>query len=188
MGMWTVQPATHLIADRSDPMTSPCLFYREVILTQSKVALVDIEDYDRISQHRWCARKSRHSHVWYAVRSIGDGPDQKLLHMHREILNMTPGNGLFADHINGDGLDNRKLNLRIATHSQNHMNERRRKDNKTGYKGVSLLTSYSRPMWQANICINQKQIYLGSFSTPELAYEAYCAAAKHYFGEFARLK
>jgi len=105
--------------------------------------------------------------------------------MHREVLSLPRGNGLYVDHINGDGLDNRKCNLRVANHSQNHMNERLRCDNKSGFKGVTRIT---RGGWQATITAAGKTLYLGSFATPEAAYEARCAAAARYHGEFSRNK
>lgn len=88
------------------------------------------------------------------------------------------------DHINGDPSDNRLCNLREASHAENLRNTKKQKSNSTGYKGVSWHQRDRR--YQANISVNQKRIYLGSFLDPEQAYAAYCKASKEYHGEFGR--
>jgi hypothetical protein len=90
------------------------------------------------------------------------------------------------DHINGIKSDNRLANLREATASENNRNVRRRSDNASGFKGVSASGIRINP-YKAQIQLNGKNIYLGNFKTPELAYEAYCHKAKELHGEFARL-
>lgn len=87
-----------------------------------------------------------------------------------------------VDHRNRDGLDNRWANLRPATRAQNKMNSKCRSDNKCGMKGVS----FKRGKWRPRIQVGDKRFYLGGFDTPEAAHAAYEAAAKQYFGEFAR--
>lgn len=93
--------------------------------------------------------------------------------------------GEFPDHINGNGLDNRRENLRLATRSQNSINRGKQSNNKSGYKGVSWNKRDKR--WTAQITINKHIINLGGFDTPEQAYEAYKEAAKQYHGTFANL-
>lgn len=88
------------------------------------------------------------------------------------------------DHINGDGLDNRWSNLRLATHAQNRANSRRQKNNTSGFKGV--VWDKARGKWIAAIRADGKGIYLGRFNTPEAAHAAYVAAAERHFGSFAR--
>lgn len=164
-------------------MTSPSpLFYREIPLTQGQVAVVDLSDFEAMSQYKWQARKSKHSHVWYAIRSVGSKPNQKTLQMHRIIMDLPSTNGLFVDHINGDGLDNRRINLRVATHSQNHMNERLRKDNTSGFKGVSKQGN----LWQVNMASNGRMVYVGLYKSLEEACEARRLAEIEMYGEFAR--
>ena len=90
------------------------------------------------------------------------------------------------DHDNGNSSDNRWINLRPATRSQNLMNTKIRKDNRSGFRGVSFSKASSK--WQAQICVNNKRFHLGLFNTPQEAHEAYCAAALKYFGEFSRFK
>lgn len=86
------------------------------------------------------------------------------------------------DHINGDGLDNRRANLRAATPMQNSANTRRPKNNTSGYKGVSRVAKG----WRAMISINRRNVWLGVFATPEDAAAAYWKAAVATRGEFAR--
>jgi hypothetical protein len=88
------------------------------------------------------------------------------------------------DHINNNPEDNRICNLREATKQQNGQNRAISKRNKSGFKGVTRVTEANR--WQAHIKVNDKKIYLGSFLTPEEAYEAYISAAQQHFGEYAR--
>jgi len=89
----------------------------------------------------------------------------------------------FLDHKNGIRDDNRFCNLREATMSENNRNMSMRSDNNSGFRGVSKIKSSNK--WQSNIHINSKQIYLGSFNTPQDAHEAYKIAAIKYHGEFA---
>jgi hypothetical protein len=89
------------------------------------------------------------------------------------------------DHRDGNSMNNRWSNLRLATASQNNANRRRSPHSLSGYKGVSLVPN-SRRRWQAVIYKNRKRMYLGTFPTPQDAHAAYVAAARKRFGEFAR--
>jgi HNH endonuclease/AP2 domain len=128
---------------------------------------------------------------WSISRGYAHGNQRKLggqSKLHRIIMERMVGRKLSrqetVDHINGDRKDNRRDNLRIATQSQNCANKKKLKSNTSGYKGVHLY----RGKWKSSIRANGKQIYLGSFSTPEQAHEAYKAAAIKYYGEFARFE
>lgn len=88
------------------------------------------------------------------------------------------------DHINGDPLDNRLANLRLATRSQNLANTKLLPSNTSGFKGVSFSKKLHR--WRASICINQQRKHLGFFNSPEAAHAAYVSAAEQCFGVFAR--
>ena len=103
--------------------------------------------------------------------------------MHREILN-TP-KGFYTDHENGNKLDNRKKNLRIATKSLNGANREKPKNNTSGYKGVSWHNRDKR--WRVNLQLNGKGLYLGNYKDREEAARRYDETASKYFGAFAKL-
>lgn len=111
----------------------------------------------------------------------------KTIHMHRVIMERILNRELSpkeqVDHINGCSTDNRRENLRVATPTQNQSNRGRQSNNTTGYKGVVRHGN----KYQAQIIVNKKRYHLGTFTTPEQAYESYCKAAKEYFGDFAHL-
>jgi hypothetical protein len=140
----------------------------EIRLAGGQVALVDAEDYEWLSKFSW-SLASR-----YAKRRAGK--TSKL--MHREIMNSPPG--LDVDHINGDGLDNRRANLRLAGRGQNVANQ---KPKEGRYKGVSK----NGKRYMARIKVHYKSRFLGLFDTPEEAAKMYDFAAKRYFGQFANL-
>ena len=151
----------------------------EIPLSRGLVAIVDDEDYDAVTAvGKWSATPS--SKTFYARRTVRNGPPPHgTLFMHTFLMGT-----LGVDHRNGNGLDNRRANLRIATHGQNMRNRGLVATNSTGYKGVQ----YRRPgVWRARIQLDRKQLHLGQYPTPEEAAEAYNAAAIKYFGEFALL-
>lgn len=154
---------------------------KEIPLTKGKVALVDDEDYEKLSKNKWHA--SWDGHNWYAARGVRIGNKIKKISMHREILNAPKE--MQVDHINGNGLDNRKENLRLCTHQQNLLNKKNSyKNNKLGIKGVCWRDDTKR--FQAQICVGGKNIRLGYFNVLGDADQAYREAEKRYFGEFAR--
>src|SRR4030042_4552219 len=101
---------------------------KEIQLTQGKVALVDDEDYNWLIKYKWCANKVETR--WYAIAHI---PHKGTIRMHQFLLN--PEKGMKCDNINGNGLDNRRCNLRIVTNAQNSMNKRKKRG-MSKYKGV----------------------------------------------------
>jgi len=148
-------------------------------LTQGKVTVVDDDDFEILAQYRWFLS------LGYAVRNkpMVNGGKRGLLKMHRIILNAPAG--MEVDHINGDGLDNRRCNLRLATRAQNSVNRGCTRVNKLGVKGVVL--DKRRGKYAAWIWANKKPIYLGYFVSLEEAKNAYNNAAMEHHGEFARL-
>ena len=155
---------------------------KQIQLTQNMVALVDDEDYALLNKYKW--HVSKYSNIFYAARTIKnpDGKQTTIL-MHREILGLKKGDKKEADHINHSGLDNRRCNLRICSHSENLCNKTPKKDGSSPYNGVSWNTH--RKKWQANIRIDGKLKFLGRFSKPEQAALTYDLAAITSFGQFA---
>jgi len=143
-------------------------------------ALIDDEDIERVSQYDWTIRTSGGTR-YAATNTNKIGKSQRM--MHRYILGLKPGE--LADHINGNGLDNRRSNLRVVTASQNAQNSfvQRREDGKTSrFKGVFR----SGGKWSAKINVAGAVDVLGTFDDEQAAARAYDAAAALHFGEFAK--
>ncbi len=153
-------------------------------LTQGYVALIDPEDYERVAVRRWRAKVDERYGLVYAICHVpGTGRHGKCERLHRFILGVKPGQ--IVDHINGDGLDNRKANLRICTNAQNIRNQRPHATRKTisKFKGVTRCNGRG---YRAQIMVNYRKINLGTYTTPEAAASAYDAAARQHHGAFAR--
>ena len=151
-------------------------------LTQGKVAIVDDEDFELISQYKWYPMD--HHNNFYARANVYKNKKRTQIKMHRLIMNVINPK-VQIDHIDRDGLNNQKSNLRICTNSQNHMNEKKRKNCSSRFKGVSWHKRCKK--WMAKIKTEDKQKHLGYFNNEKDAAKAYDAAAKKYFGKFARL-
>ena len=152
---------------------------KEIKLTQGKVALVDDGDFEILNVYQWHIDKSRHG--YYARRSKKWG----VRPMHRVIMGLIKGEGHEVDHINGNGLDNRRCNLRICLQSQNAQNRRKIKLKSSQFKGVTKRKNY--PKWRARIRLSGKLENLGDFDNELQAAAAYNFAAVQKFGEFACL-
>ena len=150
---------------------------REISLTRGLVALVDDADYDVVvAAGKWHANP--HRNTFYARRNIHLCDRRTTsVQMHNLVTGWS-----FVDHVNGDGLDNRRANLRPADHSKNAMNRAMAANNTSGFKGVSRRGS----KWVAYVKVKGRQTHLGYFDTPQQAALAYDAAALESFGEFAR--
>lgn len=161
---------------------TPNTSYREILLTQGQIAIVDAEDYEWLNKYKWCSALDKGTGRYYAIRR---GDFGKTLRMHREILGLLHGDRRKGDHRdNNQTLDNRKANLRVANPKGNACNRGKQRNNTSGFKGVSFRKDCSK--WVASIRNNQKLIHLGYFPTKEAAHMAYCKAASRYHGEFAR--
>src|SRR5690606_30332906 len=128
-------------------------------LSQGKVALVSDEDYPLVTGYQWHA--FRIHNAWYAATSQIGG---KRIYLHRFI--MRPASGMEVDHINGDGLDNRRENLRVCTHQDNLRNVRRSTPSRSGFRGVGM-TPGGR--YVARCKYFGKLLYFGTFDTAEEA-------------------
>jgi len=146
-------------------------------LTQGKFAIVDAEDYDWLNKYKWYA--SRAKRTYYARGTIKG----KHVRMHRLILDAPPH--LFVDHINCNGLDNRRKKLRLCTHFQNQQNRRPSLNGKSKYKGVCWSKRHKK--FRARITYNRKSYHLGLFDSEIDAAKAYDKKALELFGEFAYL-
>lgn len=142
------------------------------------VALVDDEDFEYLNQWKWCVAKSANS--FYAVRTISIDGKRRHLGMHNAVLK---GKGI--DHVDNNGLNNQKSNLRFCTVSENAMNNRKQENTSSVYKGVTFEKRVKK--WKATIQINGKSFYLGHFTSEVEAAKAYNAKAIALFCEFANL-
>jgi len=135
----------------------------EIPLTRGMVTIVDDEDFETLSHSKW--RASRDRNTFYAERTVyGSGGSGIHERVHRVVLSRKIGRPLlaseFVDHENGDGLDNRRANLRLATNSQNQRNCKRHSMNPSSrYLGISWYAP--RKTWRARIQVEGKEIYIG---------------------------
>jgi hypothetical protein len=152
---------------------------REIPLSQGMFALVDSEDAEAVLQHKWYAHRDRRT--FYVVRMVrrANGTQAKV-RLHAFLTGWS-----LVDHINGNGLDNRRVNLRAATRSQNAANRGPTRDNTSGFKGVTWNKQARK--WRAKVKADGMWRHLGYHVTAEAAARAYDAAARELFGEFARL-
>jgi hypothetical protein len=154
--------------------------FRKIPLTQEKFAIVDEIDYEKLSKSKWHTLKVGQS--FYAVRSQKKGGKYLYISLHRQIID-APADKV-VDHINHNGLDNRRANLRIVSPQQNIWNSRKHHGKHSSkYKGVTK--SYGK--WQASINCKKKCYALGVYDDEESAAKAYDAKAKELFGEYACL-
>ena len=154
-----------------------------------RFATVNEEDFELVEGSTWVLK------VWrtntYAIEFLYDEPrlpggGYPFITMHRLITGWE-----YVDHINGDGLDNRRSNLRQATHAQNIQNQRTQQRSKSGYRGVTYFPNAGKwkrtKPWRARIKIDGRDITLGYFATPEEAAKVWNEAAQEAWGEYAHL-
>lgn len=155
---------------------------REILLTQNQRALVDDDDFEWLSQYRWCAVWNPPTRSFYAVRNARRSDAKRgAIFMHQSILKLKPDER--ADHWNHDTLDNRRENLRRCTYSQNAANRRMMCNNTSGFKGAHW--NKQRNKWRAMINWQGVRYHLGYFNNLEDAAHAFDAKARELFGEFA---
>lgn len=154
---------------------------KQIELTQGLIAIVDDDDFERLSKYKWSAHK--HPRGAYAIRSVRINRNKvQQFHMAREILSCPEG--LQVDHINHDTLDNRKENLRICTIAENQHNQQIKNVRKTSiYKGVSW--SPRQKSFRADIYKGADHWFLGYYKDEFEAAQTYDKKAIELFGEFA---
>ncbi|PRH05403.1 hypothetical protein C6T60_14415 [Burkholderia multivorans] len=143
--------------------------------------LVDDEDFDFLSTYSWTLKNGRYpiAYEWNKEKR-----HTETVYMHRMLMGLHgPRGALIVDHMDGNTLNNTRSNLRICTYSQNNSNRGKSPNNTSGYKGVYFHKQMQK--WQAQIMVNERNIYLGLFDDPAVAHEAYKKAALEYQGEFA---
>lgn len=153
----------------------------EVKLSQNKIAIIDKSDFEKVGKYNWSALKYKNG--YYAGRMFANGPKKrKMIYMHRFILDLTNKND-HTDHINMNGLDNRRTNLRVCNNTQNQYNVKLTLRNKSGYKGVSWNRNGQR--WVVHINYKGNRVFIGYYDNIIDAAIAYDKAAFRYHGEFA---
>lgn len=153
---------------------------REIQLTKGAVAIVDDDDYERVNKFKWYLGGS--GNYRYAVRAVTENGRRYTARLHHAIAGEHRGKCI--DHINGNTLDNRKCNLRIATRGQNRANSIAQKNNSTGVKGVYKTAKEG----VFKVIINNKGLmeYLGCYSDIEEARTVFAERHQQLHGEFSK--
>jgi HNH endonuclease len=154
---------------------------KEILLRRGFVVLIDDDDYLWASQFKWCVY-GRHAYVHRALKRVNG--KQMREHLHRAILGLKHGDSKYVDHIDGNGLNNQKSNLRLCTMAENIRNQKLHRNNSTGFKGVSW--NKQKKKFKAYIKRNYKNIHLGYYRTASEAGRAYDKASQSLHGDFAR--
>jgi hypothetical protein len=153
---------------------------KKIPLTQGFFALVDDEDFERVNIYKWTLQKGKRN---YAYRFDYSNRKRTKVFLHRFIMRTLPE--MSVDHIDGDGLNNQKANMRNCNQQQNCFNQRPRQNCSSKYKGVSWDKNTQK--WSSYIHFNREKKNLGSFDSDIAAARAYDRAAMSVFGEFAQL-
>lgn len=156
---------------------------KEVKLTRGFVALVDDDDFGRVSAIKWRYCPVRGKHEYAMGTTSGSHKTRKHMFMHRLLLNAPKG--MDVDHIDGNGLNNQRSNIRLATRAQNQMNKKKKPACSSIYKGVYFRKC--RRKWISYIRINKQKTFVGYFDTEVEAALAWNEAAKKNHGKFAVL-
>lgn len=152
---------------------------RRIYVKRRLRALVDDADYDRLKEYSWHCHRGN-TGIKYAVAYKGKRPGRsdKYISMHRLVLGYRGKKSV--DHINGNGLDNRRGNLRIVTASQNNANSIFKRKPMSGYRGVA---KNAKDTWLATVRVNKRPIYITGIESFGLAKAVHRAMHTHFFGE-----
>lgn len=162
------------------------LMTMEIKLTQGFVTLVDDEDYEQLQAWKWYAQVLPSGRVYAQRRVCTPGPRKAIaITLAAQVLWIPVGSPLIVDHINHDGLDNQRSNLRLCNQSQNQGNRRKQQGTSSPYKGV--YREKGRGKWRALIYLNDSKRHLGCFTDEIEAAKAYDEAALAQWGDFACL-
>lgn len=163
---------------------------RHLSLTKGKVAIIDADRYEEFAEFAWQALNAK-SDKFYAVRKAYRDGKRRCIYLHREVMGLALGRMPLVDHINCNGLDCRKENLRLVDYRQNVQNKRPQKvraERGSRYKGVTFVPrKRARTTWRSHIFVHGKHIELGCYESEIEAARVYDAAAREHFGEYAWL-
>lgn len=154
---------------------------KQIPLTKGKFTIVDDEDYEKVIVHKWHTHKG--NTTYYVATTPRGTKSNRLLLMHRFILDISDPK-VHVDHINGNGLDNRRSNIRPCTPTQNNRNSSLPKNSTTGFKGVSI--AYDNK-YKVHLSHENNKLHIGTFDSKEHAALSYDFAARKLHGEFAKL-
>jgi hypothetical protein len=151
----------------------------EIRTSNGFIVLLDDADVPLVGERGWFADHSTMRQTLYARKWVTRNGRTVRLRMHKLITGYPQ-----TDHINGNGLDNRRVNLRPVSHSQNAMNRGMRSDNTSGFKGVTW--DRKGQFWRVRIWVDGRNLVVGRYDDPTQAALAYDEEARRHFGEFAR--
>jgi AP2 domain/HNH endonuclease len=165
----------------------PSIAYLVLGNAPDKLILIDLADADELERYSW--RLASIPNCEYATRTGCSNGHTETVFIHRQLMGLRKGDSLTVDHINLNSLDNRRVNLRLATRHQQSANRRMRTNNRTGVKGVSFNSKLGKYRAQLAITTNgkRKNYHLGDFTTIHEAAMAYAEKIKEVYGEFARI-
>lgn len=152
----------------------------ELGLQSGLVAIVDVADLELVEGRTWSAMRGHRT--WYAYSR----PGRQMVRLHRLLMELGPDDPRRVDHRDGDGLNNRRSNLRIASSFENARNIRAQQHTRSRFKGVSRYSPVLPRPWVARIMVDGRRLFLGYFATEEEAAIAYDSASVVHHGEFAR--
>ena len=155
---------------------------KEIKLSQGKIARVDDDDYEILKSFTWHIHNKKYAATCFYIKET---KGTKSLFMHRMIMN--PMDGVQVDHIDHDGLNNQRSNLRLCSNSQNSKNVGKRKNTSSKYLGVSYTINRGHKYIVAQIMCDYKKIKIGQFKSEEDAAKAYDKKAIELFGDYANI-